>query len=214
MTEKLTDTLMLNAYKEAFNRFYHTEGNTQLFKQFKPDGWDIIGENILVIIENKHEVSAQAVKQAIKQLIGYYKLLSDDDKQRYTTYLVVGVGEGPTFSYCIYNTRLQRTNLMFSDLAKQTTRLDTTSAYNIASEIHSVNQIIYNELALQKQQKTLFIASILICLKIDSNFLNNYSDSTIADKIIETIDNYYSDKPFTNIFKFMSKTIKIRLLYQ
>ena len=181
---------MLDAYKQVFNRLYYTEDNTN---------WDIIGDNILLLIEHKHEVSTTAVRQAMKQLFDNYNRLTDDVKQRYTTYFVIGVGE----AYCIYNTKLQRTSLTFEDIKTM-----SMTAYNVANEIHSVNQIIYNELSLQKQQKTLFIASILICLKIDNNFLTNYNNITIADKIIETIDNYYSDKPFTNIFKFMSKTIK------
>ena len=111
------------------------------------------------------------------------------------------------FTYGIFNDKLQRTKLTFEDIKKKTQQM-TTSITNPAKVIHDINQIIYNELTLQKQQKTLFISSILICLKIDENFLVNYGNDTIADKIIETIDNYYQDKAFTNIFKFMSKTIK------
>ena len=212
MSEKITDMFMLNAYNKVFNRYYHTESNKKLFSSFIPDGWDIINAHankpILLIIENKKEYKREAIKEALMQLVKYYKCIPDDVKQQHEIYLIVGVGDNKNiFTYCVYDSKLQRTKLTFEDIKKKTQQI-TTLITNPAKVIHDINQIIYNELTLQKQQKTLFISSILICLKIDENFLVNYGNDTIADKIIETIDNYYQDKAFTNIFKFMSKTIK------
>ena len=214
MSEKITDTLMLNNYKQAFKRYYHTEGNKMLFKQSKPDGWDIIerqnSKPILFIIENKREVSAQSVKLAMKQLVGYYKILSNDDKQYYEIYFVIGVGDNEkVFQYCIYNDKLQNTKLTFDNFVNNSQHVKQVDNRQIVKEIHNINQIIYNELSLQKQQKTLFIAAILICLKIDKDFINISSNEIIlANTMINIINDYYQDKVFTNMFKFMSKSIK------
>ena len=68
-------------------------------------------------------------------------------------------------------------------------------------EIHNLNQYLYdNSINLSKSQKTLFIASILICLKIDKDIIADYNETTnsylIADKMINIINNYYDDKIF------------------
>ena len=52
MSEKNTDYYMQKAYESIFNHEYHTEANNELFSQLIPDGWDIIG-NVIIIIENK-----------------------------------------------------------------------------------------------------------------------------------------------------------------
>ena len=79
-------------------------------------------------------------------------------------------------------------------------------------EIRDLNQYLYdNSINLSKSQKTLFIASVLICLKIDDKILNGYDESTnsflIANKMIEIINNYYDDQLFTNNFKFINKSL-------
>ena len=57
MSEKIVDSLMLQYYKNIFGYYYHTENNKLLFKQYIPDGWDIVmsiyNKPILIIIENK-----------------------------------------------------------------------------------------------------------------------------------------------------------------
>ena len=65
-------------------------------------------------------------------------------------------------------------------------------------EIRELNQYLYdNSINLSKSQKTLFIASVLIALKLDENILSDYDESTnsflIADKMITTINKYYDD---------------------
>src|SRR5574344_2582309 len=85
-------------------------------------------------------------------------------------------------------------------------------------EIRELNQYLYdNSINLSKSQKTLFIASILICLKIDDKILNGYDESTnsflIADRMINIIDEYFSDSLFTNNFNFIKKSIHNKHLY-
>ena len=85
-------------------------------------------------------------------------------------------------------------------------------------EIRDLNQYLYdNSINLSKSQKTLFIASVLICLKIDDKILDGYDESTnsflIADKMIEIINNYYDDQLFTNNFKFINKSLHNKHLY-
>ena len=85
-------------------------------------------------------------------------------------------------------------------------------------EIRELNQYLYdNSINLSKSQKTLFIASILICLKIDENIIDNYNDLTnsflIADRMINIIDEYFSDSLFTNNFNFIKKSIHNKHLY-
>ena len=85
-------------------------------------------------------------------------------------------------------------------------------------EIRDLNQYLYdNSINLSKSQKTLFIASVLICLKIDDKILDGYDESTnsflIANKMIEIINNYYDDQLFTNNFKFINKSLHNKHLY-
>ena len=85
-------------------------------------------------------------------------------------------------------------------------------------EIRELNQYLYdNSIDLSKSQKTLFIASILICLKIDENIIDNYNDLTnsflIADRMINIIDEYFSDSLFTNNFNFIKKSIHNKHLF-
>ena len=86
------------------------------------------------------------------------------------------------------------------------------------NEIHNLNQYLYdNSITLSKSQKTLFVAAILICLKIDKEILSDYEEGTnnylIADKMISVIDNYYEDKTFSNMFSFIKKSIHNRHIY-
>ena len=85
-------------------------------------------------------------------------------------------------------------------------------------EIRDLNQYLYdNSINLSKSQKILFIASVLICLKIDDKILDGYDESTnsflIANKMIEIINNYYDDQLFTNNFKFINKSLHNKHLY-
>ena len=76
---------------------------------------------------------------------------------------------------------------------EKNTTLDMQPKFD-EKKIRELNQYLYdNSINLSKSQKTLFIASVLICLKINENILSDYDDSCdsylIADKMIDIISN-------------------------
>ena len=212
MSEKNTDRYMQNVYEEVFNHEYHTEANNELFNSLIPDGWDII-DNILIIIENKRLIKHK--EEGKTQLFNYYDNLSDDIKSKYVTYLILGLGNNKkSFNYVIYDSNKKETNLTIQDVHNN---LQIKPKFD-EKEIRNLNQYLYdNSITLSKSQKTLFIASVLICLKINENILNDYDDSCdsflIADKMIDIINNYYEDPLFTINFHFIKKSLHNKHLY-
>ena len=212
MSEKNKDRYMQNVYEEVFNHEYHTEANNELFNSLIPDGWDII-DNILIIIENKRLIKHK--EEGKTQLFNYYDNLSDDIKSKYVTYLILGLGNNKkSFKYVIYDSNKKETNLTIQDVHNN---LQIKPKFD-EKEIRNLNQYIYdNSITLSKSQKTLFIASVLICLKINENILNDYDDSCdsflIADKMIDIINNYYEDPLFTINFHFIKKSLHNKHLY-
>ena len=212
MSEKNTDRYMQNVYEEVFNHEYHTEANNELFDSLIPDGWDII-DNILIIIENKRLIKHK--EEGKTHLFNYYDNLSDDIKSKYVTYLILGLGNNKkSFKYVIYDSNKKETNLTIQDVHNN---LQIKPKFD-EKEIRNLNQYLYdNSITLSKSQKTLFIASVLICLKINENILNDYDDSCdsflIADKMIDIINNYYEDPLFTINFHFIKKSLHNKHLY-
>ena len=212
MSEKNTDRYMQNVYEEVFNHEYHTEANNELFDSLIPDGWDII-DNLLIIIENKRLIKHK--EEGKTHLFNYYDNLSDDIKSKYVTYLILGLGNNKkSFKYVIYDSNKKETNLTIQDVHNN---LQIKPKFD-EKEIRNLNQYLYdNSITLSKSQKTLFIASVLICLKINENILNDYDDSCdsflIADKMIDIISNYYSDQLFTINFYFIKKSMHNKHLY-
>src|SRR5574344_2562857 len=208
MSEKNTDRYMQNVYEEVFNHEYHTETNP-MFNGLIPDGWDII-DDLLIIIENKKLIRDKT--KGRDQLFNYYDNIKDN---HYQTYLILGIGNNTkSFRYIIYDSNKQETKLSLSDIYNMTT---INPVFN-EQEIRNLNQYLYdNSITLSKSQKTLFIASVLICLKINENILNDYDDSCnsflIADKMIYIINNYYEDPLFTINFHFIKKSLHNKHLY-
>ena len=211
MSEKNTDRYMQNAYEEVFNHEYHTETNL-IFNGLIPDGWDII-DNILIIIENKRLIKDK--NKGRDQLFNYYDNILDDIKTKYNAYLILGLGSNKkSFRYVIYDSNKNETKLTLQDLLL---KIKPKHLFN-EKEIRNLNQYLYdNSITLSKSQKTLFIASVLICLKIDENILSDYDESSnsylIADKMITVINDYFSDSLFTNNFSFIKKSIHNKHLY-
>ena len=212
MSEKNTDRYMQNVYEEVFNHEYHTEANNELFDSLIPDGWDII-DNLLIIIENKRLIKHK--EEGKTHLFNYYDNLSDDIKSKYIAYLILGLGNNKkSFNYVIYDSNKKETNLTIQDVHNN---LQIKPKFD-EKEIRNLNQYLYdNSITLSKSQKTLFIASVLICLKINENILNDYDDSCdsflIADKMIDIINNYYEDPLFTINFHFIKKSLHNKHLY-
>ena len=161
MSEKNTDHYMQNAYESIFNHEYHTETNP-IFNGLIPDGWDII-DNILIIIENKRLIKDK--NKGRDQLFNYYDNILDDIKSKYNAYLILGLGSNKkSFRYVIYDSNKNETKLTLQDLLL---KAKPNHLFN-EQEIRNLNQYLDdNSIRLTKSQKTLFIASVLICLKID-----------------------------------------------
>ena len=219
MSEKNTDYYMQKAYESIFNHEYHTEANNELFSQLIPDGWDIINDT-LIIIENKRLIKDKT--KGRDQLFNYYDKLRDNIKDNiefsnYDYYLILGLGNNKkSFKYLIYDADKQETKLTLQDVYDKM-QINKQPTFD-KNEIHNLNQYLYdNSITLSKSQKTLFVAAILICLKIDKEILSDYEEGTnnylIADKMISVIDNYYEDKTFSNMFSFIKKSIHNRHIY-
>mgnify|MGYP004662538069 CR=1 FL=1 len=212
MSEKNTDHFMQSHYQYIFNAMYHTEANNEYFNSKIPDGWDII-DNAFIIIENK-KLNKQK-KEGRDQLFSYYDNLPDNVKSTYIIYLILGLGNTEkTFKTIIYDNNKTELDITLEDIKKQINKQPTFDK----NEIHNLNQYLYdNSITLSKSQKTLFVAAILICLKIDKDILSDYEEGTnnylIADKMISVIDNYYEDKTFSNMFSFIKKSIHNRHIY-
>ena len=219
MSEKNTDYYMQKAYESIFNHEYHTEANNELFNSLIPDGWDIINDT-LIIIENKRLIKDKT--KGRDQLFNYYDKLRDNIKDNiefsnYDYYLILGLGNNKkSFKYLIYDADKQETKLTLQDVYDKM-QINKQPTFD-KNEIHNLNQYLYdNSITLSKSQKTLFVAAILICLKIDKEILSDYEEGTnnylIADKMISVIDNYYEDKTFSNMFSFIKKSIHNRHIY-
>ena len=96
--------------------------------------------------------------------------------------------------------------------------MDYKTEFN-ESVIHEFNQYMWdNGINLPKSQKTLFIAGILLALKIDPKLINDYQPDKpgfiIANKIIELIECEYNDPPFTSQFKFIQKSLHNKHLFE
>ena len=102
------------------------------------------------------------------------------------------------------------------------------------SVFHELEQYMWdNGINLPKSQKTLFIAGILLALKIDPELINDYKpdksgkpdksdkpdkpdkpDFIIANKIIELIECEFNDPSFTSQFKFIQKSLHNKHLFE
>ena len=209
MSEKNTDYYMQKTYELVFKHEYHTETNSELFDSLIPDGWDIINDT-LIIIENKRLIKDKT--KGRDQLFNYYDNIKDN---HYQTYLILGLGcNKKSFRYVIYDSNKNETTLTLDNIYDSLhikPKIDE-------KEIRDLNQYLYdNSITLSKSQKTLFIASVLLCLKIDDKILDGYDESTnsflIADRMIDIITTYYDDSLFSNMFYFIKKSIHNKHLY-
>ena len=201
-SEKITDHIMLSKFEKVFNVSYNTLGNTKLFKSKVPDGWFEYTDN-LFIIENKKDLKDK--RDGLKQLLNYYIIASktEEFKKYKQCFLILWCGTSKDFKYWIYsmdNNNIKETKYKLKDLKTK----DYKPSFDL-KEIHEFNQYLYNcGINLPKNQKTLFVAAILLCLKINPKFLISYVDSVkgfiIADKIIDTIKDYYKDITFAKSF--------------
>jgi len=216
-SEKNTDYLFLSKWNEVFNEIYNTGTNKELFGTLKPDGWQI-SNNILIIIENKKDY--KNIKKAKEQLLKYFNKVKTNNKLSNfkKIYLIFGFGDDEiNFNYNIYkieNLKLVRTIKTLNNILQEMNLKEEFNERNI----HIFNQYLYNNCDdLIKSQKTLFVASILLTLKIDPDFIKDYNPEKpgfiIANRMLELIQNQYNDETLTNQFSFLKKSLQNKYLY-
>ena len=214
-SEKITDCQLLNKFNEVFGCFYNTVGNSKLFKSKVPNGWFEYNDN-LFIIENKKDLKDK--RDGLKQLLNYYLIASktEEFKKYKQCFLILGCGTSKDFKYWIYsmdNNNIKETKYKLKDLKTK----DYKPSFDL-KEIHEFNQYLYNcGINLPKNQKTLFVAAILLCLKINPKFLISYDDSDkgfiIADQMIKLIGEYYQDLTFAKSFEFIKYNLHNKELF-
>ena len=214
-SEKITDYNMLSAFKKVFNTLYNTSGNLKLFGSKIPDGWFEYTDN-LFIIENKKNLKDK--RDGLKQLLNYYLIASktEEFKKYKQCFLILGCGTSKDFKYWIYsmdNNNIKETKYKLKDLKTK----DYKPSFDL-KEIHEFNQYLYNcGINLPKNQKTLFVAAILLCLKVNPDFMieikENNKEFNIANKIIEIIRDYYKDLIFAKSFEFIKYNLNNEQLF-
>ena len=235
-SEKITDCQLLNKFNEVFGCFYNTVGNSNLFNtkipdwqikicqsvDFKnqkflksPDGWFEF-DNKLLIIENKKDLKDK--RDGLKQLLNYYLTASktEEFKKYKQCFLILGCGTSKDFKYWIYsmdNNNIKETKYKLKDLKTK----DYKPLFDL-KEIHEFNQYLYNcGINLPKNQKTLFVAAILLCLKVNPDFMIEIKENSkgfiIANKIIEIIRDYYQDLIFAKSFEFIKYNLNNEQLF-
>ena len=214
-SEKITDCQLLNKFNEVFGCFYNTVGNSKLFNTKIPDGWFEI-EDKLLIIENKKDLKDK--RDGLKQLLNYYLIASKTEEfKKYKQYfLILGCGTSKDFKYWIYsmdNNNIKETKYKLKDLKTK----EYKPSFDL-KEIHEFNQYLYNcGINLPKNQKTLFVAAILLCLKVNPDFMIEIKENSkgfiIANKIIEIIRDYYKDLIFAKSFEFIKYNLNNEQLF-
>jgi len=215
--EKNTDRLFLNNWDKIFNHTYKTNNNKDLFDNYIPDGYDIIDNN-LFIIENKKEYKNKI--NAKNQLIKYYNIVIEKDKYDFNEiYLIFGYGDNETnFNYEIYIINNEGNLIKINKTLENIKEKMSINNNFDEKEIHKFNQYLYDTIQdLVKSEKTLFVASILLTLDIDPDFLKDYDINKpgfiIAVKMLELIQNKYNDDIFTSKFNFLKKSLNNKYLY-
>ena len=214
-SEKITDCQLLIKFNEVFGCFYNTVGNSKLFNSKIPDGWFEF-DNKLLIIENKKDLKDK--RDGLKQLLNYYLIASktEEFKKYKQCFLILGCGTTKDFKYWIYsmdNNNIKETKYKLKDLKTK----DYKPSFDL-KEIHEFNQYLYNcGINLPKNQKTLFVAAILLCLKVNPKFLISYDENDkgfiIADHMLKMINDYYKDPIFTKSFEFIKVNLNNEHLF-
>ena len=214
-SEKITDCQLLIKFNEVFGCFYNTIGNPILFKSKVPNGWFEYNDN-LFIIENKKDLKDK--RDGLKQLLNYYLVASktEEFKKYKQCFLILGCGTSKDFKYWIYsmdNGNIKETKYKLKDL-----KTSENKPHFDLKEIHQFNQYLYNcGINLPKNQKTLFVAAILLCLKVNPRlivFLNEKDKGfIIADYMLKLINDYYKDPTFTKSFEFIKVNLNNEHLF-
>jgi type I restriction-modification system DNA methylase subunit len=204
MSEKNTDRYLQNIFEEIFGEEYSTsfkEPPYNIFGKKRPDGCYIHNENI-IIIENK--ASHKNKDNALQQTMSY---ITPKVKQYENIYLLIGLGNSKTsFKRYIFDDTGDELDVTLEGL-KGYVNPNNRPVFS-KNKIHDFNQYLYdNSINLPKSQKTLFIASMLICLKLDKTFVQNIERYNVTSKMMELIQNAFNDNIFTEQFRFISQSL-------
>ena len=169
----------------------------------------------MTIFENKKEFKDLNI--AKNQLLKYLKLVKSNNKfeQFNKIYLIIGYGdEEINFNYKIYeykDSKLVKINLLLENIRES---MELKTEFD-DKDIHKFNHDTIQD--LNKSEKTLFVASMLLTLNIDPNFLKDYNPDKpgfiIATRILELIQNEYNDESFTSKFNFLKRSLNNKYLY-
>jgi hypothetical protein len=170
-SEKNTDQIMLNLWFKSFGFNYNTSSNKRLFKDKIPNGW-FIDNKTLFIIENKRSLSMSL--SGVEQLQKYYNLINKDDFTK--IYLILGLGSTEKeFKYTVYIPKNNKLEIIEETLDSLANKMKIRKKFD-ETIIHEFNQFIYDKnINLVKSEKTLFVSFILICLKINPEFINEFN---------------------------------------
>ena len=220
--EKQTDFKLQLEFNSVFNINYNTEYNPKLFNSKFPDGWkflDINNKKYLFIIENKSNI--KLLNQGKKQLFNYFNNLPFHKlKKTHKIILILGYGSNIDFNYILFKYNMKNNDKIPIETKYKLNHYNKqiNQEFDI-KQIHELNQYLYdNGINLPKSQKTLFIASILICLKINNKFIDDFDEETngysIANKMINSINEFYNDNSFSQSFNFIKKSIHNNKLFE
>lgn len=203
MAEKQTDFCMMEIFKSITGTTYNTNNNKDIFGLLIPDGWFIIDDNTLLIIEDKR--SYDLLQEAKSQMLKYAKIANNKYRQ---IYCCIGFGKDKEFEYELYN--YDNNNLVKMDNKLDNILKCYTRSKNTINP-HVINEYMYkHNINLPKNQKTLFISFLLIVIKNDINFYaknKNENDDILINNMFSIIDNIYNDNIFSNQFAFIRNSL-------
>ena len=220
-SEKNTDSLMLNKFKEVFNCENYTGKNKKLFGDLIPDGWFEYND-ILFIIEDKKSLKLKS--SGYKQLTDYYNVAKETEefKKYKECYLILGCGT-KVLQYFIYSTingKIELTNKKLEDFKN-----DEIENFFDQDLAHNFNQYFYdnfkkylddNDIKMTKE-KIFFVIAFLLCRKINPDIVSYFKDKTdgfiIADYLTKFIKEYYKDVLFYKSFEFLKYDLNKKHFY-
>ena len=214
-SEKNTDHLMLNKFKEVFNCEYCTGNNKKLFGNLTPDGWFEYND-ILFIIEDKKILKLK--KSGYDQIIDYYNIAKETEefKKYKECYLILGC-DTRILQYFIYSTTNDKIELTTKKL--EDFKIDGIEGKIFDQDLaHDFNQYLYDNDIKMTTEKIYFVIAILLCRKINPNLVSYFEDKTdgfvIADYLTKFIKDYYKDILFYKSFEFLKYNSKKEHFYK
>ena len=192
MTEKNTDHIMLSKYEAIFQHNYNTNGNKVLFGSKRPDGWDIINDKYLIIIENKKTFNKKYYTECYSQIKEYYNIVKNSNEYKlnqYTIYLVLGFGYNDNnFRYYILDESFNKTNLDLQSLCTLTNKHNKNKhTFNI-KKIHSlIVQYIHCDKSEDLHNILIIITLSFLNTKLVEYYNKRSNDDVVSSEFIELL---------------------------